>query len=345
MLAGYSRTLDVALRHRGIVLGVAVATLGATWWLFATMPKGFFPEEDIGQIRIITEASEDTSFPAMVQLQARLADILRNDPNVATVNSFNGGQGSQNTGRLFINLKPRGEREPMKKVVETPAPQVPRGAGHPGLHAADPEPAARRPPEQGAVPVHPAERQGRRAERLGAEAAGADARRPAVPRRHQRFAAARPAGLAEDRPRPGEHARRLDRRHPLGAVLGLRRAPGVDHLHRGRQLPGDHGSRAGRQAGRGRVQQHLRALVDRGAGAAVELHDGGALGRADLDQPRRPAAGGDGVVQPRAGRRARRRDGEDREATATRSACRRRSSPSTAATRRCSRARRAARRS
>ena len=83
------------------------------------MPKGFFPEEDIGQIRITTEASEDTSFPAMVQLQARLADILRNDPNVATVNSFNGGQGSQNTGRLFINLKPRGEREPMKKVVES----------------------------------------------------------------------------------------------------------------------------------------------------------------------------------------------------------------------------------
>ncbi len=118
MLSGYSRSLDMALRHRGIVLGVALATLGATWWLFATMPKGFFPEEDIGQIRITTEAAEDTSFAAMVQLQARLADILRNDPNVATVNSFNGGQGSQNTGRLFINLKPRGEREPMKKVVE-----------------------------------------------------------------------------------------------------------------------------------------------------------------------------------------------------------------------------------
>ena len=61
------------------------------------------------------------------------------------------------------------------------------------------------------------------------------------------------------------------------------------------------------------LQQHLRALEHRRAGAAVELRDGRALGRADRDQPRRPAAGGDGVVQPRAGHGARRRHGEDRE--------------------------------
>ncbi len=118
LLGGYSRSLDVALRHRRIVLAVALATFAATWWLFVSMPKGFFPEEDIGQIRISTEAAEDTSFPAMVQLQDRVAAILRADPNVKTVNSFNGGGGAQNTGRLFINLKPRGERLPMKDVIE-----------------------------------------------------------------------------------------------------------------------------------------------------------------------------------------------------------------------------------
>ena len=118
LLGAYSRTLDVALRHRPIVLLVAVATFVATAWLFVTIPKGFFPEEDIGQISISTEASEDTSFPAMVQVQARVAAILRADPNVLTVNSFNGGGGAQNTGRMFINLKPRGERLPMKQVVE-----------------------------------------------------------------------------------------------------------------------------------------------------------------------------------------------------------------------------------
>jgi len=121
-LAGYTRSLDVALRHRGIVLFVALLTFVATAWLFVTIPKGFFPEEDIGQISISTEAAEDISFPAMVRLQARVAEILRNDPAVAAVNSFNGAGGSggsQNVGRLFINLKPRGERPPMKQVIES----------------------------------------------------------------------------------------------------------------------------------------------------------------------------------------------------------------------------------
>ncbi len=118
LLAAYARTLDLALRHRGVVLGIALLTFIATAWLFVTIPKGFFPEEDIGQISISTEASEDTSFPAMVQLQNRVADLVRADPNVQTVNSFNGGFGSQNTGRLFVNLKPRTERQPMKLVVE-----------------------------------------------------------------------------------------------------------------------------------------------------------------------------------------------------------------------------------
>ncbi len=118
VLDRYARSLDVALRHRRIVLVVALLTFVATAWLFVTIPKGFFPQEDIGQLRISTEAAEDTSFPAMVQLQSRVAEIVRADPNVLTVNSFNGGFGSQNTGRLFVNLKPRGERLPMKEVVE-----------------------------------------------------------------------------------------------------------------------------------------------------------------------------------------------------------------------------------
>ena len=121
LLGAYTRSLDVALRHRRFVLFVALLTFVATAWLFVTIPKGFFPEEDIGQIRISTEAAEDISFPAMVALQNRVVDVLRADPAIASVNSFNGagGQsGSQNSGRLFINLKPRGERPPMKVVLE-----------------------------------------------------------------------------------------------------------------------------------------------------------------------------------------------------------------------------------
>jgi HAE1 family hydrophobic/amphiphilic exporter-1 len=121
LLGAYSRSLDMALRHRPVVLFIALLTFVATAWLFVTMPKGFFPEEDIGQISISTEAAEDISFPAMVALQSRVAELLRNDPAIATVNSFNGAGGaggSQNVGRMFVNLKPRGQRPPMKQVVE-----------------------------------------------------------------------------------------------------------------------------------------------------------------------------------------------------------------------------------
>jgi hydrophobic/amphiphilic exporter-1 (mainly G- bacteria), HAE1 family len=118
MLRQYTRTLDVALSHRWAVLGVALATLVATVVLFILIPKGFFPEEDIGQITVSTEAAEDTSFPEMVRLQEVAASVIRGDPNVNNVSSFNGGVGSQNTGRMFVTLKPRGERLPMKQVIE-----------------------------------------------------------------------------------------------------------------------------------------------------------------------------------------------------------------------------------
>ena len=117
LLRGYTRALDMALRWRKTVLLVALLTLGATVWLFIIIPKGFFPEEDIGQITVSTEAAEDTSFPEMVRLQERAAAVIRGDANVMAVSSFTGG-GSQNTGRMFVTLKPQKERPPMKQVVE-----------------------------------------------------------------------------------------------------------------------------------------------------------------------------------------------------------------------------------
>jgi multidrug efflux pump subunit AcrB len=54
----------------------------------------------------------------MVALQDQVAKIIRDDPSVLTATSFNGGSGSQNTGRMFINLKPRDQRKPMKEVVD-----------------------------------------------------------------------------------------------------------------------------------------------------------------------------------------------------------------------------------
>ncbi len=118
-LAGYTRVLDLALNHRKFILLLAASTFAATFWLVSVIPKGFFPEEDIGQITVSTEASEDISFTAMVQLQERAAAIIRADPNVKAVNSFNGGVGGQNSGRMFITLHPHNERLPIKQVIET----------------------------------------------------------------------------------------------------------------------------------------------------------------------------------------------------------------------------------
>ncbi|NDZ14752.1 acriflavine resistance protein B [Variovorax sp. WS11] len=117
----YMRTLDWTLHHRNLMLGLAAATFALTAWMFISIPKGFFPEEDIGQIQITTEAAEDISFPAMKVLQDRVADALMADPSVAYVNSFIGVGGptaTQNAGRLFAVLKPRAERPRMPQVLE-----------------------------------------------------------------------------------------------------------------------------------------------------------------------------------------------------------------------------------
>jgi HAE1 family hydrophobic/amphiphilic exporter-1 len=119
LLAGYTRMLDRALDHRWVVMLVAAVTFGATAWLFVTIPKGFFPEEDIGQIQVQTEASEDVSFQQMISLQERATEVVRADPNVATVlSAVGGGTNTLNTGRMFVTLKPASQRVPAKKVIE-----------------------------------------------------------------------------------------------------------------------------------------------------------------------------------------------------------------------------------
>ena len=112
----YARTLDVALHHRNIVLVAAIGTFALTAVLYVTTPKGFFPEEDLGQIRVNTEASEDISSAALMDLQDKVAAVIKADPNVQDVTSFVGGG---NTGRMFLVLKPRGERKRMPEVLDS----------------------------------------------------------------------------------------------------------------------------------------------------------------------------------------------------------------------------------
>ncbi len=122
LLGAYERSLDWALAHRKTVLAVAVASFVATIVQYAFIPKGFFPEEDVGQIQASTEASEDISYAAMEQLQQRVAEVVRKHDAVASVAAAlgaGGGGSAVNTGRMFINLKPRAERPAMPQVLES----------------------------------------------------------------------------------------------------------------------------------------------------------------------------------------------------------------------------------
>ena len=149
---------------------VALLTFVATAWLFVDDPEGLLPRGGHRpDQRSRPRPPRTPRSRRWSRCRTGSPTIMRADPNVADRQLVQRRRpGAQNTGRLFVNLKPRGERQPMKQVVEGLRKQAARGAGHHRLHAADPEPAARRPPEQGAVPVHPAERAGRRAQRLGA---------------------------------------------------------------------------------------------------------------------------------------------------------------------------------
>jgi HAE1 family hydrophobic/amphiphilic exporter-1 len=87
------------------------ATLGLSVYLFVIIPKGFFPQQDVGLITATSEAGQDISFAAMKQRQETLGEIVRADPDVASVAMAVGGSGrAGNNGNMFITLKPRNER-------------------------------------------------------------------------------------------------------------------------------------------------------------------------------------------------------------------------------------------
>ncbi|MBV8091021.1 MAG: efflux RND transporter permease subunit, partial [Alphaproteobacteria bacterium] len=103
VLAGYRKSLDIALRHHRITFGVFAATLVATGYFFVIIPKGFFPQQDTGLIIGTSETAQDVSFKEAVRRQRTLADIALKDPAVATVGLSLGANGTQtqNNGRMF----------------------------------------------------------------------------------------------------------------------------------------------------------------------------------------------------------------------------------------------------
>ncbi|HSM96052.1 MAG TPA: efflux RND transporter permease subunit [Rhizomicrobium sp.] len=110
---GYERSLRWSLEHRRTILGVFVASILATAFMFKIMPQDFLPTSDQGQVFGLTEAANGTSFAQMVRYQQQAADIVAADPNVQGFMSAVGSGGSSsgvNSGRVFATLKPLSER-------------------------------------------------------------------------------------------------------------------------------------------------------------------------------------------------------------------------------------------
>ncbi|HEX4083437.1 MAG TPA: efflux RND transporter permease subunit [Chthoniobacteraceae bacterium] len=128
MIAFYGRTLRFVLQYQGITLLVAVATLVLTIYLYVIIPKGFFPIQDTGVIQGISQGPPTVSSQSMAARQQRLADVILQDPAVASLSSFTGADATNqtgNAGRFAINLKPLDERHiSAQQVIRRLQPKV-----------------------------------------------------------------------------------------------------------------------------------------------------------------------------------------------------------------------------
>jgi multidrug efflux pump len=113
VIGQYDRALKVVLEHQPLTLLVAVLTLAVTVLLYIVVPKGFFPVQDTGVIQGISVAGQMVSYRAMAEHQQALAAAILKDPDVASLSSFIGVDGTNmtlNSGRFLINLKPKDDR-------------------------------------------------------------------------------------------------------------------------------------------------------------------------------------------------------------------------------------------
>src|SRR6185436_15523291 len=117
----YDHALRWTLKAKPLILLLFLGTIAGTVALFMYVPKGFFPQEDISQLSVSTQARPDISFEGMRDLQGKVEAVFRQSPYVAHVASIlgggGGGGGGLNAGRLFVELKPKGARPPMQELM------------------------------------------------------------------------------------------------------------------------------------------------------------------------------------------------------------------------------------
>ncbi len=216
LIAQYDRLLIRVLEHQGLVLWIATGTVVLTVLLYIVIPKGFFPVQDTGILQGTTEGAPSVSFAAMIDRQQALAELILHDPDVDSLSSFVGIDGTNttlNNGRYLINLKPKDQRS--DSIVQTMARLSDAARGVSGIKlylqpvqdlTIDSTVGSR------AVSVHPRRRQQQHPSAVGAEAARAAAARPGARQRLDQLRRQRPDRADRHRSR---YRRALwrDRRH------------------------------------------------------------------------------------------------------------------------------------
>jgi hydrophobe/amphiphile efflux-1 (HAE1) family protein len=112
MLAGYRRTLDIAIAAHAVTFAIFLATIALTLWLFIAIPKGFFPEQDIGLLIGTVQTATDVSYPEMSRRTQAASALMLRDPDIEGIGVSVGASGglTLNQARMFITLRPREQR-------------------------------------------------------------------------------------------------------------------------------------------------------------------------------------------------------------------------------------------
>jgi len=130
---GYEKMLGVVLRHQRLTLFSLILTMGLTAFVFVKMPKGFFPQQDVGLIDVTAEAAPDISYQAMYGISRQIGEIIKADPAVFgfqnRIGGGGGGGGGANSSRFFVTLKDRGQRSSAAQVIARLRPAISAVAG------------------------------------------------------------------------------------------------------------------------------------------------------------------------------------------------------------------------
>ncbi|MFF8802457.1 MULTISPECIES: efflux RND transporter permease subunit [unclassified Methylobacterium] len=128
LLRAYERTLRIALHHRRLTALSVFIAIGLTVYGYVIVPKGFFPDQDTGQLMGGIQADQRISFQSMKDKLERASAIVQADPAVESIVGFTGGRGT-NSANVFVGLKPLGQRDSIEKVMNRLRPKLAQVAG------------------------------------------------------------------------------------------------------------------------------------------------------------------------------------------------------------------------